>query len=95
MTFIEYLHQPDSMAQIQLLYQFGVVKQAQYVHCQVILAYIEIQTKSAKITDKECAIILAENPHYALSEDRIADIIKHAKKNNTKTKLRNMDQKMA
>ena len=91
MTFIEYLQQPDSMAQIQLLYQFGVVKQAQYVHCQVILAYVELHKSHVKITDKECAIILAENPHYALSEDRIADIIKHAKKNDTKTKLRSLE----
>lgn len=81
MTFIEYLQQPNTMTQIQLLYQFGVVKQAQYVHCQILLEYIELRTKHVKISDKECAIILAGNPHYALSEDRIADIIKHAKKN--------------
>ena len=92
MTFIEYLHQPDSMAQIQLLYQFGVVKQAQYVHCQILLKYIELRKKHVKISDKECAIILAENPHYALSEDRIADIIKHAKKNPI---ARDSKQKMA
>ena len=81
MTFIEYLKQPGVMAQIKQLYAYGVVKQAQYVHCQIILAYIDLQTKYQKITDKKCVIILAQNPHYALSEDRIADIIKHAKKN--------------
>ena len=80
MTLIEYLQEPGTMAQIEQLYQFGVIKQAQYVHCHLLLAYIALRARHARIKDKECVIILAQNPHYALSEERVAAIIKQAKK---------------
>ena len=48
---------------------------------KIIENYRKLDKNYLETKIQECAIILAQNPHYALSEDRIADIIKHAKKN--------------
>lgn len=80
MNVVDYLQQPMIMALIEEFYQFGLVSKAQYVRCQVVLAYVDLKKTHEKITDKQCVLILAQNPHYALSEDRIEKIIKIAKK---------------
>ena len=80
MNLIDYLQQPTIVDCIQQMYGFGLVSKAQYVRCEVVLAYVALRQQYEKITDKQCVILLAQNSHYALSEERIGKIIKDAKK---------------
>ena len=80
MTYLEYLKQPNIVALLTELYAFGVVSKAQYVHCRLLLAYIDMRERNGKMSDSECAYQLSQDPQYALSEGSILQVIKWAKR---------------
>ena len=80
MTYLEYLQMPETVAKLEELYAFGVVSDAQYVHAQVLLAYIKLRDEHPKMSDDDCAFLLSRNPHYALTDGSIKNIIKKAKR---------------
>ena len=80
MTYLEYLQMSETVAKLEELYAFGVVSNAQYVHAQVLLAYIKLRNEHPKMSDDDCAFLLSRNPHYALTDGSIKNIIKKAKR---------------
>ena len=80
MTYLDYLQIPENVAKLEDFYAFGVVSNAQYVHAQVLLAYIKLRDEHPKMSDDDCAFLLSRNPHYALTNGSIKNIIKKAKR---------------
>jgi hypothetical protein len=80
MNYLDYLQSPENVAKLEEFYALGVVSEAQYVHASVLLEYIKLRQDDPKITDDECAYLLSNNPHYALTDGSIKNIIKKAKK---------------
>ena len=80
MTYLEYLQIPENVAKLEEFYAFGVVSNAQYVHAQVLLAYVKLRNEHPKMSDDDCAYVLSGNPHYALTDGSIKNIIKTAKR---------------
>ena len=51
MTYLDYLQIPENVAKLEDFYAFGVVSNAQYVHAQVLLAYIKLRDEHPKMTN--------------------------------------------
>ena len=79
MTYLDYLQIPENVAKLEDFYAFGVVSNAQYIHAQVLLEYIKLRDEHPKMSDDDCAFLLSCNPHYALTDGSIKNIIKKAK----------------
>ena len=79
MTYLDYLQIPENVAKLEDFYAFGAVSNAQYVHAQVLLSYIKLRDEHPKMSD-DCAFLLSRNPHYALTDGSIKNIIKKAKR---------------
>ena len=80
MTYLDYLQIPENVAKLEDFYAFGVVSNAQYIHAQVLLEYIKLRDEHPKMSDDDCAFLLSRNPHYALTDGSIKNIIKKAKR---------------